>query len=144
MTQLTPHLPADLSSFTLYEGDEPFENHAGPFYMHIDRQGGPHLSAFQAERKHTNGTGVLHGGLLMAFADYALFVIAHDEITGTPCVTITCQTEFIRGVEAGSLVFAHGSVTRNTRSLIFIRGLICTSMHETLATFSGIIKRVGR
>jgi len=139
-----PRLPNDLSSFSLYAGDEPFENHAGPFMMYIDPDGGPHLSAFQSEKRHTNGLGVLHGGLLMAFADYALFVIAHDLIVDTPCVTISCQTDFIRGAEAGGLIFAHGNVTRSTRSLVFIRGLVCDSSHETLASFSGIIKRVGR
>ena len=39
----------------------------------------------------------LHGGMLMAFADYALFVIAHNELEDMNAVTVSCQTEFLKG-----------------------------------------------
>ncbi|MEO1189218.1 MAG: PaaI family thioesterase, partial [Pseudomonadota bacterium] len=57
---------------------EPFEHDtAGPFYMRQDEDGGM-VAAFRAERKHMNAGGVVHGGALMTFADFALFALAHS------------------------------------------------------------------
>lgn len=136
-------LPDNLDGFTSYDGEEPFEDHAGPFFMKLDPDSGKHLSAFVAERRHLNGGGGLHGGMLMAFADYALFVIAGDAIKGQNCVTVSCHTDFVRGVEATGPVFAAGEVTRSTRSLVFVRGEILLKGTGVLATFTGILKRVG-
>ena len=59
--------------------EEPFEHDsAGPFYFRTDEKGP--VSAFRAQRKHMNAGGVVHGGCLMAFADFSLFSIAHEHI----------------------------------------------------------------
>ncbi|MEM8617980.1 MAG: hypothetical protein AAGF20_13730, partial [Pseudomonadota bacterium] len=56
---------------------EPFEHDtAGPYYLREDDQG--MVAAFRAARKHMNAGGVVHGGCLMSFADFALFALAHD------------------------------------------------------------------
>ncbi|MGB0342029.1 MAG: PaaI family thioesterase [Parvibaculales bacterium] len=138
-------IPALLEGYELWAGDEPFENHAGPFFMKHDPEHGKHLSAFIAEARHMNGGGFLHGGMLMSFADYALFVIAADVMAeGQHSVTVSCQTEFLKGAAPlGQPVFADGEVTRNTRSLIFVRGRIYTENDGVLASFGGILKRVG-
>ena len=136
-------LPNNLDGFLPYDGEEPFEDLAGPFLQRLDAVSGRHLSAFIAEKRHTNGGGALHGGMLMAFADYALFVIAHDVIKDHICVTVSCHTDFVRGVVVTGPVFAVGEVTRNTRSLVFIRGEVLVKDVGVLATFTGIIKRVG-
>ena len=86
--------PPQLEGWTKWGGEEPFEDHAGPFFMKIDPNGGQHLSAFVCEKRHLNGGGFLHGGMLMSFADYALFVIAHDALETEHSVTVSCQTEF--------------------------------------------------
>ena len=136
--------PPQLEGWTKWGGEEPFEDQAGPFYMQIDPDGGQHLSAFICEKRHFNGGGFLHGGMLMSFADYALFVIAHDDLHDQHSVTVSCQTEFLKGAAPlGEPVFAKGEVTRNTRSLIFIRGEIYVG-DETLATFSGILKKIAK
>jgi len=138
-------IPESLKGFEMWAGDEPFENHAGPFFMKHDPQNGRHLSAFIAEQRHMNGGGFLHGGMLMSFADYALFVIAADVMNESQhSVTVSCQTEFLKGAAPlGKPVFADGEVTRNTRSLIFVRGRVFTENDGTLASFGGILKRVG-
>lgn len=134
--------PAQLGDWTKWGSEEPFEDHAGPFYMKIDADGGEHLSAFLCEKRHFNGGGFLHGGMLMSFADYALFVIAHDALQDEHSVTVSCQTEFLKGAAPlGELVYARGQVTRNTRSLVFVKGEIFYG-EDTLATFSGILKKI--
>ncbi len=139
----TADLPATLDSFEKWQGEEPFEDHAGPFYMRIDSKNGVHLSAFMPETRHMNGGNALHGGMLMAFADYALFVIARDATNGQPCVTVSCHTDFVRGARPSEPVFAAGEVTRDSRSLIFVRGEIFTKTSGVLASFNGILKRIG-
>ncbi|MDC3402093.1 PaaI family thioesterase [Alphaproteobacteria bacterium] len=136
-------LPSTLDSFNKWEGDEPFEDHAGPFFMRAPTDGLPYLAGFNPEERHMNGGGMLHGGLLMAFADYSLFIIAKDIITQDHCVTVSCHTDFMRGAGPKAPVFAYGQVSRNTRSLIFIRGQVVTRDEGELASFTGIIKRLG-
>ncbi len=140
MTDRHPHL----DGWTKWGGSEPFEDHAGPFYMKISDSNEPHLSAFVCEERHLNGGGFLHGGMLMSFADYALFVIAHDALREEHSVTVSCSTEFLKGAAPiGDCVYAKGEVTRNTRSMVFVRGEIYTG-DDTLATFTGILKKIGK
>src|ERR1700751_5766568 len=50
-------------------GNDPFEMHAGPFFRRL-REDGSIVCAFKAEKKHMNGSGFMHGGCLMTFADF--------------------------------------------------------------------------
>ena len=145
--------PPQLEGWTKWGGEEPFEDHVGPFFMKIDPEGGQHLSAFVCEKRHLNGGDFLHGGMLMSFADYALFVIAHGALEAERSVTVSCQTDFLKGrstfqtdflkgaAPLGECVYAKGEVTRNTRSLVFIRGEIFAG-DDTLATFNAILKKI--
>ncbi len=140
------NIPERLAGWQAWGGDEPFEDHAGPFYMLPDASGGgQHLCAFIAESRHMNGGGYLHGGMLMTFADYALFIIAYDELRDHHSVTVSCQVDFLRGsAPLGELVFADGEVTRNTKTLIFVRGRIYheSAPDDSVATFTGILKKI--
>ena len=121
---------------------DPFELHAGPFYTRRDAQG-RWVSAFRAERKHMNGGGFMHGGCLATFADYAIFMFARDELTGSGSVTASLNTEFLDGAEEGELIEARGEVTRAGGSMVFVRG-IASSAGRPLLNFSAIIKKVRR
>jgi acyl-coenzyme A thioesterase 13 len=118
---------------------DPFEDMIGPFFLKKSGDG-TYRSAFVSERRHVNSSGMLHGGLLMSFADYSLFAIAKDSLNG-PCVTVGFNSEFISAVGEGQLVESTGEVLRATRSLIFIRGTIFSG-DKTLMSFSGVIKRL--
>lgn len=118
---------------------DPYEDMVGPFYLK-DNGDGTYRSAFISEKRHTNSSGALHGGLLMSFADFALFAIARNEI-GEQCVTVGFNSEFISAVGAGNRIEATGEVLRATRSLIFVRGKIFSG-EETLMSFSGVLKKV--
>jgi acyl-coenzyme A thioesterase PaaI-like protein len=87
-----------------------------------------------------NGSHAVHGGCLMAFADFALFWIAHDELQGTTAVTASFSSEFLDSAREGELIEAAGEVLRSTRSMIFARGLI-SSGRRPLLSFSAILKK---
>lgn len=119
--------------------DDPFEHETvGPFHFTVDAQGP--VAAFRAERKHMNGNGIMHGGCLMAFGDFALFSIAHEHLEGAPGVTIAFNSEFLSGPREGAYIEARGEVLRAGRTLIFVRGVIRGDGKPCL-NFSGTIMR---
>lgn len=115
-----------------------FETHAGPFW-HRHEADGSIRCAFRVEQRHLNGSRNVHGGCLMSFADYCLFVIASPVLQGLG-VTINFAGEFINAGREGDLIVGTGEITRAGRSLIFVRGQL-TAQERTLFTFSGTIKR---
>ena len=119
---------------------DPFELHAGPFYF---RQSADHgrQCAFRVARNHLNVGAVVHGGCLMAFADFSLFLIAHDELREAGAVTASFNSEFIDNAKEGDLIEAAGEVLRSTRSMVFVRGLISNGPRPLLS-FSGILKKM--
>src|ERR1051325_3015213 len=69
---------------------------------------------------HCNRRGVVHGGMLMTFADQALGLAAWEANGGSPQATIQLDTHFIAAVSVGEFVEAQTRVTRKTRSLLFM------------------------
>lgn len=122
----------------LWTGEEPFEHYAGPFYARRSDDGSM-LCGFRPGPNNLNGGGAVHGGALMTFADYALFIIAYDALRNRPGVTISCNSEFVGAAHGSELLTARGDVLRSGRSLVFVRGVIDMSGQPVL-NFSGIIK----
>ena len=122
-----------------WAGGDPFEDNSGPFYFRVEDDGAVRC-AFRAEKKHMNGGGFMHGGCMMTFADYALFVIGSDALKFSHAVTVTFNGEFIGPAHVGDLVEATGDVTRAGGSLVFIRGLIATG-GRPMMSFSGVVKK---
>lgn len=120
-------------------GAEPFETHAGPFYYKLGENGAT-VCAFRTEAKHMNGGNFLHGGAIMTFADFAIFVIARDVLAGTHSVTATFNGEFVGAVPQGALVECRGEVVKAGRSMVFVRGMITTGP-EPVMSFSAVIKK---
>ena len=119
---------------------EPFEHDtAGPFYMRQDEDGSM-VAAFRAQRKHMNAGGVVHGGTLMTFADFALFALAHSGEEDGYGVTVAFTSEFLAGALEGELIEARGEVMGGGRSITFVRGII-TSDGRPVLNFSGTIKK---
>lgn len=129
------------AGWSCYPGGDPFEDLAGTFYFKIDEDGP--VCAFRAERKHLNGGGFLHGGCVMTFADFSLFVIARDVIDGSSTVTATFNCELVGTAFEGDLVECRGEVVKAGRSMVFVRGMI-TSKGEPLASFSSVLKKTKR
>jgi uncharacterized protein (TIGR00369 family) len=123
-------------------GDEPFEDHAGPFYSRLD-DGGQVVCAFRAASQHMNGGGFMHGGCLMTFADYAIFIIAREALAGHGSVTASMNCEFVDAGREGELIECRGEVVRGGASLVFVRGQISAD-RRVLLNFSSIIKKLRR
>lgn len=127
---------------TFSRGADPYETLVGPFCFRVD--GGRARCAFQPTGAHLNGAGNIHGGALMSFADFSLFSIAHNALAdGVQAVTLTCNCEFISAGRLDGWVEASGDVLRDTRSLVFVRGLV-TQNARTLLAFSGALKKIGK
>ncbi|MGV7030924.1 PaaI family thioesterase [Methylobacterium symbioticum] len=110
-------LPADQTP----AGFEPihdvgFIDHVGPVYRRADGAYG-----FRAAQKHANLIQVVHGGMLMSFADRALGETAMAAADGANCVTIQMEMQFIDVARLGDWIEARPEVVRRTGSLVFLR-----------------------
>lgn len=117
-----------------------FEVANGPFW-HREEESGAIRCALRLEGKHMNGSGAVHGGCLMAFADYCLFAIANKALMNDRGVTLSFTSEFIDAAYEGELLEGHGEVVRAGRSILFVRGTLSSAGRPVL-TFSGTIKRI--
>lgn len=125
---------------TWEEGHDPFEDFVGPLYFQEDEEG--RRCAFVADERHVNGGGFMHGGMLMSFADFALFVIARSNLEeGIHAVTVSFNADFTSSVYPGDFVEATGEVIHETGSMIFIRGTVFVG-ERTVLRFSGVIKKI--
>jgi acyl-coenzyme A thioesterase PaaI-like protein len=125
-----------------YPGGDPFEDLAGPFYCRVD-EAGRRVCAFRTERKHMNGGGFMHGGCMMTFADFSLFWIANDAITGSRSVTATFNCELVGTAHEGALVECVGEIVKAGRSMVFVRGIISNASAggEPMMSFSSVLKK---
>jgi len=140
VSKLTTVTEGEWTGWSHYPGGDPYEDLAGPFYFQVDDKGP--VSAFKIERKHLNGGNFLHGGCFMTFADFALFVIARDALIEQHAVTATFNGEFVGAAYEGQTVECRGDVVKNTRSLVFVRGLMLVD-GEAIMSFSATLKKRG-
>lgn len=77
--------------------------------------------------EHVNPQGVLHGGILMTFADHGLSMLAWEAAQRAPCTTIQLNSHFLAAVTPGDFVALRGEVTRATKGLVFVRGMLSVS-----------------
>ena len=124
-----------------YPGGDPFEDAAGPFYWKFDADG-RRRCAFRAQERHMNGGRFMHGGCLMTFADYSLFVEAHEAIKDSHAVTASFNADFLGKVQVGDLLEATAEVVKAGRSLVFLRGMIATGGAPVMS-FSAVLKITG-
>ena len=130
--------PAGFSQTTLVD---PFELFVGPVYDRRSDEG--RRFAFRVDERHVNLRGVLHGGMLMTFADLALGAAVWDATGNAPCVTLNMQTQFLKSAHTGDLVEVLPQLIRRTRSLVFMRGDF-TVGGEVSMTASSIWKLLGQ
>ena len=138
-SKLTAVTEGEWAGWFCYPGGDPFEDLAGPFYFRDGEDGRP-VCAFRAERKHLNGGGFLHGGCVMTFADFSLFVIGREAIVDARTVTATFNGEFVGTAHEGDLVECTGEVVKAGRSMVFLRGII-SCKGEPVMSFSSVLKK---
>lgn len=140
----------DLARYNVFTPPDPFEDHVGPIYFRIE---GDPLAAgsvhcvLPTQDKMTNAGGVLHGGVLLTFADYALCLVAGraaDRGTNSSfAMTVSLSAEFLAAGEIGLPIEARGEPLRVTGSLAFARGTV-TQGGRALVAWSGTCRHIAR
>jgi uncharacterized protein (TIGR00369 family) len=118
-----------------------FETHSGPFYFRT-AEDGRIRTAFRVGPKHLNGSGAVHGGSFLTFADYTLFALGETALAGARGVTVSLSGDFTGPGFDGDLVEGGGEIVKAGKSLVFVRGLL-SIRGEPVFTFSGVIKKIG-
>lgn len=126
-------------------GFDPAEDHIGPFFYRESRDSREGTEGFEcafiAESKNCNVNGLVHGGVLMTFADFALCIAATDHYDEESCATVSFNADFVAAASQGELVSCSPKVTRKTGSLVFVIGELHTG-NGTIMTFSAVVKRI--
>lgn len=115
--------------------DGPFARSIGPLYIRLDGVG----FAFVAGERHCNARGVVHGGMLMTFADQTLGLTVQRTVGSVDVATVSLNCDLVDGVRPGELVEGEAVVTRITRSLVFVQGSVRCNARPVL-TASGLWK----
>ena len=115
MSANAPALPADAENISTGG----FNLHAGPFYRLAD-DGETRRFAFVAAQKHMNGSGTVHGGLLMTFADIAMSRTSRVLSGAKSCSTVSLSCDFIAPGRLDDHIEARVRAVRQTRTLVFL------------------------
>lgn len=110
----------------------------GPVF-HLPFCDGTGRFRFTAEPKHRNRLNSVHGGMLMAFADRAMGATARHARAPQRVTTVQLDMHFMRPARIGQTVEIECRVIRQTQSLLFIDGSLC-SEGQVVATARGLWK----
>lgn len=100
------------------------------------------------ERRHTNLTDNVHGGVTLALIDISLFSAMHINGSGEagPSVTVELSTQFVGGGNPALPLDAVTEIVRETGKMLFLRGQ-CVQVQRDgseaiIASYSGIIRKM--
>lgn len=124
--------------FRHWVGDKA-EDHIGPFFFKEDGTGAPR-TAFRVEARHCNAHDTVHGGVLMAFADYTLCLGANGG-TQQSVITVSCNNAFVAPAYIDELVEGHCEVIKRGRSLVFVRCELKVDDRVILSS-NGVVKLI--
>lgn len=112
----------------------------GPFLARRAGEGWEY--AFLPEQRHLNLGGVVHGGMLMSFADDVLGMTVWEAAGRKPVTTVQLSNQFIAPGRLGGLITGRAEVLRATRSVVFVRGML-TQGDTVLTHADGVWKILG-
>src|SRR5215468_2897988 len=143
-------LPIDLGQYSMFVPPDPFEDHVGPFYFRISgdaREAGSVHCVLPTQARHGNYVGGVHGGAILAFADYALCLVAGRAADGGTnsvfAMTVSIAVQFLDAGKVGAPLEAAGEPLHVTGRMAFARGTI-TQADRTIALWSGVCRHVAR
>lgn len=94
-----------------------------------------------------NGVGWLQGGMFTALADEAMALALYQQLEdGEGIATISENTSFFKGAQAGKLLYAEGRVIRKGRRVAFVEGEVREGgrdgqiLSRTVASFAVVRK----
>lgn len=114
-----------LEGYVTHHGDDPFEEAIGPFCWKEGEDGMP-TCAFVVQRQNLNDDGMVHGGCLMSFADFAIFRFSRGHRDEGPSVTLNFSSDFTSAAYEGEFVECTGEVIHSTGNFVFLRGDVFT------------------
>ena len=108
----------------------------------VRREGDTARLRMMPECKHTNLQDAIHGGTTLGFIDVALFAASRmfGLIAAGSAVTLDLSTQFIGSGRADIALDAEVELLRQTRRLIFMRGLVVQG-ETKVAAFAGTIRK---
>lgn len=133
-------VPAPPEGFVLAAGRGAFTTHNGPYFYRQTETGAE--QAFYALKRHCNGVGLIHGGMLSAFLDGLLAGAAARGTNSTP-VTIHLSVDYLDMGRAGEWVMGEARLTRAARDIAFVEGRAHVAGRD-LARATGVFKLMRR
>ncbi|MEX0583651.1 MAG: PaaI family thioesterase, partial [Sneathiella sp.] len=129
------------------EGFRPFPSRGlftekiGPLYLKTD--GDNTVYGFLADESHTNGNGVVHGGMLLSFLDEVMGQNVWHAVDKKRCATITLNSDFVASAQPGDWIEARTKINRKGIAVVFVRGELLVGDKRILAA-DGIWKIIGK
>lgn len=114
----------------------PFGWENGPIFERETEEGVER--GFRVAPRHINAGGVLHGGMVMTFADI-LMATAVYRTAGGPFVTIRLTTDFIGPAFEGDWVSGTATAEPPVDGIVAVRGLI-EARGKRIASAQGLFK----
>ena len=139
---MTDEVPPPPEGFTELDSRGEFRAHNGPIF-----QRRPETEADGVEQalyilpRHTNGLGVLHGGMLSAFLD-GLLGSAVRRGTQRTGVTIHLSVDFLRMARKGVWLRGEARMTHATQDVAFAEGSAYVGRH-VIGRATGVFKLMG-
>ncbi|MDG2140162.1 MAG: PaaI family thioesterase [Gammaproteobacteria bacterium] len=127
------------SHYKHWVGDKA-EDYMGPFFYYLDED--TPRTAFRIQDHNCNAHDSVHGGILMAFADYTLCIGANMGESES-VVTVSCSNEFVAPAYRGDLLEGECRVIRRGKSMVFTRCELKVG-EKIILNSSGVIKRIMR
>ncbi|HEY1836857.1 MAG TPA: PaaI family thioesterase [Rhizomicrobium sp.] len=130
-----------LAGFTETRLIDPFEVFIGPVF----ERGAPGDKTFALpiDARHVNARGVIHGGLLMSFADCALGQAVWDVTDRAPSVTLNMQGQFLKPAKTGDIVLVKPELVKRTKAFVFMRGDFIVQ-NDTIFAVTSVWKLLGQ
>jgi uncharacterized protein (TIGR00369 family) len=119
-----------------------FNHHAGPIWR-LPADGPEEDSvrrfALVVAEKHMNGSGSIHGGMLMTFADVSMSQTSRAASGARQCSTVSLTCDFVGPGKLGDILESRVRVTRQTRTMVFLSAdIVCGD--RVLAVATGLWK----
>ena len=111
--------PAAPPGFETQADRGPFTAHNGPVYIRRSDEGVE--QAFFALRRHCNGLGLVHGGMISAFLDGLLAGAVGRATRSTP-VTMHLSVDFLAMARAGEWLIGEATLSHAARDVAFAEG----------------------
>jgi uncharacterized protein (TIGR00369 family) len=136
-------IPPPPDGFVRWDGRGGFQEQNGPWFHRYDDDRPDQVEhALYLLPRHTNGLGVLHGGMLSAFMD-GLLGGAASRGAGRPGMTVHLSVDFLRMARRGEWLIGRATMTHAAREVAFAEGEARVA-GRLVGRATGVFKLMGR